>query len=177
MCRGSQKAFETLFERYSRELYAYSLQFTKSSEEAEEIVRDVFLCLWNNRHRLKQVDSLRPLLFKMSKFRLINAFRAKVASPVFEEYIELKDKRPSDSYLPIEYEEVVSLVRHNLNILPRQQKQIVEMSKFDDLTPTEIASRLGISVQTVRNQLSTGLKKLRELLSETMMIIMLLFIK
>ena len=111
----------------------------------------------------------------MSKFRLINAFRAKVASPVFEEYIELKDKRPSDSYLPIEYEEVVSLVRHNLNILPRQQKQIVEMSKFDDLTP--IASRLGISVQTVRNQLSTGLKKLRELLSETMMIIMLLFIK
>ena len=104
MCRGSQKAFETLFERYSRELYAYSLQFTKSSEEAEEIVHDVFLCLWNNRHRLKQVDSLRPLLFKMSKFRLINAFRAKVASPVFEEYIELKDKRPSDSYLPIEYE-------------------------------------------------------------------------
>ena len=59
MRRDSQKAFETIFERYSKELYAYSQQFTKSAEEAEEIVHDVFLCLWKNRQQLKSVESLR----------------------------------------------------------------------------------------------------------------------
>lgn len=177
MRRDSQKAFETIFERYSKELYAYSQQFTKSAEEAEEIVHDVFLCLWKNRQQLKSVESLRPLLFKMAKFRLINAFRARVGVPAFDEYVELKDQRPADDHLPMEYEETMSQIKHNLNLLPRQQRVIIEMAKFDELTPAEIAKQLGISVQTVRNQLSTGLKKLRQLLSDIMVMVMLLFIK
>ena len=43
MRRDSQKAFETIFERYSKELYAYSQQFTKSAEEAEEKILEGFL--------------------------------------------------------------------------------------------------------------------------------------
>ena len=177
MRQDSQKAFDILFERYSKELYAYSLQFTKSAEEAEEIVHDVFICLWTNRHRLKPVESLRPLLFQMSKYRLINAFRARVASPVFEEYVELRDKRLCNTHSSLEYEEMVRLVKYNLNLLPMQQKIIVGMAKFDELTPAEIAGKLGISVQTVRNQLSAGMKKLRELLSGTIMLLLLFFIK
>lgn len=177
MRRDSQKAFETIFERYSKELYAYSQQFTKSAEEAEEIVHDVFLCLWKNRQQLKSVESLRPLLFKMAKFRLINAFRARVGVPAFDEYVELEDQRPADDHLPMEYEETMIQIKHNLNLLPRQQRVIIEMAKFDELTPAEIAKQLGISVQTVRNQLSTGLKKLRQLLSDIMVIVMLFFIK
>lgn len=177
MRQDSPKAFDILFERYSKELYAYSLQFTKSAEEAEEIVHDVFLCLWTNRKRLKSVDSLRPLLFQMSKYRLINAFRARVGSPVFEEYVELMDKRADVSHLPLEYEELVSQIRHYLSLLPRQQKLIVEMAKLEELTPAEIAIKLDISVQTVRNQLSTGMKKLRELLSDTILLVVLFFIK
>ena len=71
----------------------------------------------------------------------------------------------------------MSQIKHNLNLLPRQQRVIIEMAKFDELTPAEIAKQLGISVQTVRNQLSTGLKELRQLLSDIMVIVMLFFIK
>ena len=71
----------------------------------------------------------------------------------------------------------MSQIKQNLNLLPRQQRVIIEMAKFDELTPAEIAKQLGISVQTVRNQLSTGLKKLRQLLSDIMVIVMLFFIK
>ena len=92
----SQKAFEEVFRKYSKELYVYSMQFTKSAEEAEEIVHDAFIRLWNSRDKLQDVDSLRPLLFQISKRQLINAFRARVNSPVFEEYVEVNDYRRSE---------------------------------------------------------------------------------
>ena len=96
---------------------------------------------------------------------------------MFEEYVELKDKRLCNTHSSLEYEEMVRLVKYNLNLLPMQQKIIVGMAKFDQLTPAEIAGKLGISVQTVRNQLSAGMKKLRELLSGTIMLLLLFFIK
>lgn len=47
---------------YSKRLYAYSLQFTKSSEESEEIVQEVFVKLWSNRINIRQDETLRSLL-------------------------------------------------------------------------------------------------------------------
>lgn len=175
--QGSQWAFEAMFIKYSKELFVYSLQFTKSSEKAEEIVHDVFLRLWLNRDKLKDVDSLHPLLFQMSRNHLINAFRANVNSPVFEEYVEHLDYRRAESHSPLEYEEFVGQLHRCLDKLPRQQRIIVVKSKLEELSPSEIAEQLGISVQTVRNQLSQGLKEIRRLLSVCLMFLMLLFIK
>lgn len=175
--QGSQWAFETIFNKYSKELFVYSMQFTKSTEKAEEIVHDVFIRLWLNRDKLKDVDTLHPLLFQMSKNQLINAFRANVNSPVFKEYVEQMDHRRNDDHSTMEYEEFVRLINRCLDKLPRQQRLIVEKSKLDDLSPTEIAKELDLSVQTVRNQLSQGLKTLRRLLANGIMCLMLLFIK
>lgn len=175
--QGSQWVFEAMFTKYSKELFVYSLQFTKSTERAEEIVHDVFLRLWLNRDKLKDVDSLRPLLFQMSRNHLINAFRANANSPVFEEYVEHLDHRRSEAHSPLEYEEFVAQLHRCLERLPRQQRVIVAKSKLEELSVSEIASQLGISVQTVRNQLSQGLKEVRRLLSSCLMFLMLLFIK
>ena len=175
--QGSQWAFDVLYNKYSKELYVYSLQLTKSAEKAEEIVHDVFVRLWVNRDKLKDVDTLHPLLFQMSKNQLVNAFRARVNSPVFEEYVEQRDYRRADSHSPLEYEEFVKQLKRCLEKLPSQQRIIVSKSKLDDKSPVEIAKELGISVQTVRNQLSQGLKQIRWLLSNIMMYFVLLFIK
>ena len=76
---------------YSKRLYAYSLQFTKSPEESEEIVQEVFIKLWSNRIKIRQDETLRTLLFIMAKLRLINAYRQKIKHPIYEEYIHHKD--------------------------------------------------------------------------------------
>ena len=175
--QSSQWAFETIFNKYSGELYIYCLQFTKSREKAKDIVHDVFIRLWLNRDKLKDVDSLRPLLFQMSKRQLINAFRSNVNSPVFEQYVEQKDYRRSETCSNIEYEEFVSLLHRCLEKLPKQQRVIVSKSKLENLSPSEISKELNISIQTVRNQLSQGLKEIRKLLSNSLMRFVLLFIK
>lgn len=84
--RGSHKAFDKIYQMYSKRLYAYSLQFTKSSEESEEIVQEVFVKLWSNRINIRQDETLRSLLFIMAKHRLINAYRQKINHPIYEEY-------------------------------------------------------------------------------------------
>ena len=60
---------------YARRLLAYCKQYTKSLEDAEEIVQDVFVRLWSNRARIHQEETLRSLLFTMSKNQLVNAYR------------------------------------------------------------------------------------------------------
>lgn len=61
--KGSMRAFDAIYSMYFKRLYAYCFQFTKSGEDAEEIVQDVFLRLWNVRESIRQEETLRSLLF------------------------------------------------------------------------------------------------------------------
>ena len=160
---GSIKAFDNIYDIYAKRLYAFSLQYTKVREEAEEIVQDVFVQLWNSRYTIRQEETLKSLLFIMTKHHLINAFRARVNSPVYEDYVEYQDKLINDdSHYRIEYEEFVGQIKKALCKLPATQQNVIRLSKFEEMNNSEIAKELSLSEQTVRNQLSIGLKVLRE---------------
>ncbi|WP_373844059.1 RNA polymerase sigma factor, partial [Bacteroides heparinolyticus] len=64
---GSYSAFNTLYRMYAKRLYAYCLQFTKSAEESCDIVQETFVKLWENRNKLQDCPSIRPLLFAIAK--------------------------------------------------------------------------------------------------------------
>lgn len=67
------KAFDEIYELYARRLFAFCLKYTKSKENAEEIMEDTFVWLWKNRSTLEEADSVKPLLFLRAKHYLINA--------------------------------------------------------------------------------------------------------
>jgi RNA polymerase sigma-70 factor (ECF subfamily) len=160
---GSHKAFDGIYEMYAKRLYAYSLQFTKSSEDAEEIVQDVFVKLWTNREKIKQEDTLRSLLFIMTKRHLINAFHSKINEPVYEDFVDYKNELSvSDTGQHLEYEEFVQKLEKAIKQLPSTQQKVVNLSKIDQLSNKEIAEKLSLSEQTVKNQLSIALKELRK---------------
>jgi RNA polymerase sigma-70 factor (ECF subfamily) len=162
---GSHKAFDGIYEMYAKRLYAYGLQFTKSSEDAEEIVQDVFVKLWTNREKIKQEDTLRSLLFIMTKRHLINAFHSKINEPVYEDFVDYKNELSvSDTGQHLEYEEFVQKLENAIQQLPATQQKVVNLSKIDQLSNKEIAEKLSLSEQTVKNQLSIALKELRKAL-------------
>ena len=164
---GSYKAFERIYQMYAKRLFAYSLQFTKSQEESEEIVQDVFMRLWTNRAKIRQEDTLRSLLFIMTKHYLINAFRTKINQPEYEEYIQyVNEHSVDDASYQLEYQEFVTKFRVILKTL----------SKIEQFSNKEIADKLSLSEQTVKNQLSLGLKTLKEKLGNLGIYLMLLFI-
>jgi RNA polymerase sigma-70 factor (ECF subfamily) len=175
--RGSSKAFDKIYQMYAKRLYAYSLQFTKSPEDSQEIVQDVFVKLWMNRKNIRQEDTLRSLLFIMVKHHVINAFRSKINQPVYEEYVHYKETMSvNDTPQHLEYQEFIAIFKKIMKILPVTQQKVISLSRIKQFSNKEIAEKLALSEQTVKNQLSVGLKKLRHELSKIYFLCMLLFV-
>jgi len=163
--RGSLAAFDSICELYAGQLYHYCKRYTRSAEDAEEIVQDTFIKLWNKREEIKQEDTLRALLFVISKHKLISAYRARANHPVYEEYERCTGVSSSDmADHGVEYADFFDMFRKNLETLPRTQRDVISLSRFHDLSNREVAERLELSEQTVKNQLSIGLKSMRELM-------------
>lgn len=176
--KGSYGAFDKIYQIYVRRLYAYCFQFTKSHENSEEIVQDVFVKLWMNRENIKQADTLSPLLFIIAKHHLINAFRAKVNQPVHKSYVDYKEEASTnDADLHMEYMEFVTEFKEAVQTLSPTMREVVTLSKIHELSNKEIAEKLGLNDQTIRNSLSAGLKKLKEVLGKTYLPEILLFVK
>jgi RNA polymerase sigma-70 factor (ECF subfamily) len=160
---GSRKAFDAIYQMYAKRLYAYSIQYTKSAPEAEDIVQEVFINLWNYKESIRQKDTLCSLLFVMAKHRLINAYRAKVNSLEYEEYINTSNRvEVEDPHKKIEYADFLDLLSTALSKLPTTQQRVIRLSRLKELSNKEIAETLSLSEQTVKNQLSLGLRTLRE---------------
>ena len=85
--KGSKEAFDEIYRLYAGRLLAYCAQYTKCREDAEEIVQDVFVALWNSRQTIRQEETLRSLLFTISKHRVINAYRVSRLSPTMARQI------------------------------------------------------------------------------------------
>ena len=159
---GSQKAFDEIYSMYSMRLFAYCFQFCKTVEDAEEIVQDVFLQLWLSRENIQQTKTLRALLFIMSKNKLINAYRKKANSVLYEDYINCNEEfQVIDSSHQLEYRDFVEMIDRLIKKLPDTQQNVIKLSRFNNLSNKEVAEKMSLSEQTVKNQLSLGLKTLK----------------
>lgn len=170
---GSVKAFDALYDMYYRRIYGYCLNFTKSRKDTEDIVQEVFMKLWSARKEIQVEDSIANYIFSIAKNRLISAFRSNVASPHYEDYLDYCETLGKEDYSVIEYKEFVAMVEEGISKLPPMQQKIVRLSKFTSMSNKEIASLFEISEQTVKNQLVTGLKKIRIHLNSKELAIML----
>ena len=85
--RGSYEAFDTLYDMYTDSLYGFALLHTKSSVQAEDIVQETFLKLWNMRTSLSVEGSFKSMLFTIAKNHVIDVFRQQINRPDFEDYI------------------------------------------------------------------------------------------
>lgn len=169
--KGSKEAFDEIYRLYAGRLLAYCTQYTKCREDAEEIVQDVFVALWNSRQTIRQEETLRSLLFTISKHRVINAYRSTLNSPVYEDYVDYQNELPAgEDYRRLEYEQYVRIVKDAIRRLPSTQQRVITLSRFSQLSNKEIAEHLSLSEQTVKNQLSIGLKTLRELLAKVLVL-------
>lgn len=175
--RGSKEAFDRIYRLYAGRLLGYCLQYAKCREDAEEMVQDVFVSLWKHRESIRQEETLRSLLFTMSRHRVINAWRATLNSPVYEDYVNYRNEYvENEGCRRMEYEEYVRVVKAAIGRLPSTQQQVIRLSRFDLLSNKEIAVRLSLSEQTVRNQLSMGLKALRVWLEESLPVAVVMMI-
>ena len=175
LINGSTDAFNTIYDMYSKRLYFFSLKLCKSREVAEEIVQDTFTKLWINRESIQNKESISSLIFTIARNNLINSHRSYVNSPKCEEYLENfnnEQLKIDDTLDIIEYNDCRNQLTSAMRSLTDTQKKIFEYSKIDGLANREIAAKLRLSEQTIKNQLSISTKIIR---SKFKLLILILF--
>ena len=164
--KGSYSDFNKLYDLYADRLYGFAYNLTHSSEMAEEIVQEVFLKIWQMREHLSPEYSFRSFLFTIAKNKFLNDLRNRLTLLSYDEYItqldDATERGENSTESEFNFNELNEQVLQSKDKLSKRQKMIFEMSKEEGLSILEFALKLGISEQSVRNQLSSALKVLRE---------------
>ncbi|MCK9507752.1 MAG: sigma-70 family RNA polymerase sigma factor [Pigmentiphaga sp.] len=178
--RGSHKAFDAIYDMYADRLYSFALAHTKSQHIAGDIVQDTFLHLWSIRESLSVEGSLQSLLFTIAKHRFIDVFRKQINQKEMELYIIYKEEaRQEDNFetdTKLLYDDFVKILKLCKKLLTNRQLEIFELSREKGKSIEEISELLNISEQTVKNQLTTALKKIRAGLHKTGIIYLISFV-
>lgn len=161
---GSKEAFTQLYSLYSSQVYGFALRLTKSTVEAEDILQETFIRIWDNRIRISPYVSFKSYLFKITYHLVIDHFRKQINSVDFEKFIEseyYQQVSENNTEEQITLDEYRKLIAQSVaKLTPRQQK-IFRLSREEELSAREIGERLGISEKTVNNQLSLILATLK----------------
>ena len=164
---GDRQAFDVIYRMYACRLMTFCLSYVRITEDAEEIIQDIFISLWKNRQAIQNTHSLSPLLSASLRNNILYYFRRKLNSPIYEEFITHRDSiHPTEDGTDIEYREFRKMIIQEINELPRAQRDAIILSKLHGLSNREIAEKLDLSIQTIKNALSIGLKTLRKRLSD-----------
>ena len=158
--RGDQKAFDTLFRRYYPMLCAYGHRFVEL-EDAEEIVEDSLLWIWENRESLVIESSLNSYLFKMVYRRALNKLAHIDATQRADTrfYEEMQEMLQDTDYYQIE--ELAKRIEDAVAALPESYRVAFVMHRFRDMSYKEIAETLGVSPKTIDYRIQQALKQLR----------------
>ena len=167
-------AFDILYNKYCKRVYKFAFSILKSTEESENLVQDVFLSLWENRHKVEKDSSIKSYIFTITYNSAISTLRKKVRESEFVEYLKSLQEisvEPVDAGL--EYKELTNKLEKIINELPQRQKEVYLMHRIEGLKYVEIAKLLNISLNTIENHMSRALKTIRDKLGNYSLIVIL----
>ena len=160
---GNTKAYEILFFHYYRKLYSFSYKITGNTQEAEDLVQEVFISIWDNRDKLDENRSFSGFLFKIAKNRALNIIKSKLTRQIYIQYTQNEDKVHWDK--EIEIGELLEMINKSLASLPEQTQKIFMLSRNEGLTYKAIAQKLNISENIIDHEIRKALKVIKEYLS------------
>ena len=164
--QGDEDSFACLYAAYFPYMAAKAASMIQDTEEAKDIVNDIFVSLWNNRRKL--FFPIHPYLQTALKNGCLNWIRYSQSKlHMMDSYKSLMEIRMERIYTmeSLDVNEVidaVNLIKKSAQTLPERCRVIFEMYFYLGYNSTEIAEHLGLSASTIRVQLKIALSKLKE---------------
>ncbi|WP_346883873.1 RNA polymerase sigma-70 factor [uncultured Algibacter sp.] len=159
---GDKNAYKKIYLTHYQDLCAYINGYSNDVQTAEDIVQNVLLKFWEQRHDIEIHTSLKGFLFKSTYYAYIDSYKKKkrinekletirftILNDMLEDDNDLKQRR-------------LLALRHAIDELPKRCKEIFVLSKFEGLKYKEIAEQLDISINTVESQIGKAFKVLRK---------------
>jgi RNA polymerase sigma-70 factor, ECF subfamily len=171
IARRDRQAFSQLYDRYSGLLYSTIFRMLNNSEEASDVLQDVFIQIWD------RAETYNPALGRpfswaltMARNKAIDRLRSLKRRYSFIEEVthEMEEEASRFSTAPDEVfsQEQAAQIRSAVATLPLEQRQAIEMAFLGGLTQHEIASALNQPLGTIKARIRRGMLKLRDALKE-----------
>lgn len=162
LIEGDEDAFCELYATYKNRLIYFAMRFLKSREYAEDVFQDAFTVVWQSRRFINPDVSFSSYLYTIMRNRILNQLRnaaneEKLKESILSQALDYTE----DTKREVMLNDLKSLISHALQQLTPRQREIFEMSREAQLSHKEIADKLGISINTVQEHISTSLKLIR----------------
>lgn len=165
--QGDAETFEKVFFSFAERIYYFAMRYMRNQHDAEEIVQEVFVKLWENRSNLNDQLSFSGYLFTIARNTIFNQNRKKVNEQAYQEYVKVflenSTRRTEEDLI---YSDIKGIVDKVVEDLPPQRKLIYKMSREKGLSYKEIAEELKLSERTVEAHIRLALKTLTQVLDE-----------
>lgn len=170
--KGDMKAFDIIYRRYSRRLFGFVYRYVKQETDTEEIVQEVFVKIWKSRDKLNVYSSFESFLFTIAHNATVNLLKKRATEQKYIDHVKSLQhiQEAYEMTDEIHYKELKQKFQGLLDELSPRQREIFQLSREEGLSNKEIAGRLGISVQTVKNHLVTALSFLKNKLDNGLLI-------
>jgi RNA polymerase sigma-70 factor (family 1) len=174
---GDERAFAILFDRYKSRLFRHIYQRTSSVYETEEIVQNIFISLWKNRDSIVIEESAWPYLMGAARNSVLYFFVKNAKNQVIESLTEIQEPLDHAQEDHLVAQELETFIDDVINKMPVTMKRSFELSRKENLSVKEIAEKMKLSEQTIKNNLTLALQRLRSRLNARHMLPVLLSIQ
>lgn len=167
VAKGDEAAFTSLFRSYYPRLLQFLSRFDRDADHVDEAIQETFIRVWTSRDRLGEIDNFRAWLFTVASREAIALIRKNLLKEKTIRRYQMN--QPSfDIETPAgiaDAGEIRRLVEEAIAGMPPARRRVYLLSREQGLKPAEIASRLDLSVSTVKNTLVTALTDIRKFLA------------
>lgn len=163
IAQGDEAAFTQAFYHYNKRIYPYLLKKLHSKDLAREMVQDVFLKLWLVRDKLYDISNPEPYLFRMVANQLQDFYRKAGHEYKMKTAWTKKEGEQQIAEPEVWHSETKRLLHEAVHELPPERKKVYQL-RTEGHSYEEIADILGVSIHTVRNQLASATKAIKEIL-------------
>ena len=159
----SEYAFQLIYDKHRNRIYQTAIKFLKSPIIAQDVVQDVFMKLWFERHKIEPSKPVEAWLYTVAKNNILNKLR-KIANDW--KAIDLLShtilQSENNTHQKLTEGEFKQKLQSAVSKLPEQQKVVFILSRFEKLTYIQIGEKMGISPLTVKTHLSRALYAIKK---------------
>lgn len=157
--KGDVIAFDRIYAIYSKRLYGFVIRYVKQKEDAEGIVQEVFIKIWETRNKIDIYSSFDSFIFTVAYNTTISLLRKRINEHKYLERLSsVQQIIEKDQIIDeIHFKEINNQLKVLIDQLTPRQKEIFHLSREEGMTHEEIAKKLNISVNTVKNHMTTTL--------------------
>mgnify|MGYP003333044291 CR=1 FL=1 len=156
---GDHKAFKKFFEKHHAFLYHFLLKKGMSEQQAEDLVQQAFVMIWEKRADIDPQKSLRAYLFRIAYTRMLNVIRD---NSKFDGNTETPEKEGSEEAdASIQNRELAKAIETAIQSMPEKRQTVFRLCYIQEFTYKDAAEVLEVSVKTIENHMGLALKELR----------------